>query len=169
MTGLDVLKNIADKVSDKFEAMTGKKVFFCAGYDSEINNHLTILATGQQNIYPLIAVVIPELNTYDLNDDNYVECQFSRIVFATNTNANLTLEERMYANFTPILTPVCELFLKELKSNRNVKADNTKVTTTNIPFYSENNNKSNTYNNMLDGIVIRNFKFTILTKKCDGK
>ena len=75
----------------------------------------------------------------------------------------------MYANFTPILTPVCELFLKELKSNRNVKADNTKVTTTNIPFYSENNNKSNTYNNMLDGIVIRNFKFSILTQKCDGK
>ena len=163
ISAIDILREVVNetdlKLRDKFE----KYIHFESGYTSTIVNSLTQLMEGPDP-YPIIAVFTEGLKESYSKNNTVLEFTAPKITIAIRTIDGLTETQRLETSFKNVLYPIfVELCNQLRKVNFSYELQINKY---DIPYYTESNSRANTFNDMLDGIVIKDLKMKVLLNNC---
>ncbi|MDR1112791.1 MAG: hypothetical protein LBL18_03400 [Bacteroidales bacterium] len=139
------------------------KITFSSGYTSTIINEITLLTiSGNKSPFPLIAMFTEQVTESISN--NILTVTIPKIVICCRAVENLTEKQRIATSFKKVLHPIFEEFQKQLiKLNLSY---NLTINRSDVPYYTESNSKSGKFNEMVDGIIIKNLKIKVLIKNC---
>ncbi len=166
LSAIDIIKmcvEITDyKLLEKFDKSVAF-IHFESGYSNTIINSITQLANGMDP-YPIIAVFTEGLKETYSKGNSFIEFNVPKISIAIRTVDDLTESQRLETSFKETLYPIFEEFSKQLKKI-NFSYD-LQITKSDIPYYNESNGTANTFNDKLDGIVIKDLKMKVSLKHC---
>lgn len=161
-TAVAILSECVRRADEALKAKfrkTGVFLHFESGYTSTVVNAITTLSQGNaKQPYPLVAVFTEGLT--ETHHDGYLEFTVPKIAIVVPTTANKTEAQRIRDNFVPMLYPIFEELEKQLK--RVHFGYDLFVSRKDIPYFTESGSKANTYNGLIDGIVITNLKMKVL-------
>lgn len=166
LSAIDILKKCVERTDLKLREKFKKSdsfIHFESGYSNTIINSITQLADGMDP-YPIIAVFTEGLKETYSKGNLFIEFNIPKITIATRTIDDLTESQRLETNFKETLYPIFEEFSKQLKAV-NFSYD-LQIQKSDIPYYNESNNTANTFNDKLDGIVIKDLKMKVSLKHC---
>lgn len=163
---IDIMRSIVAKTSDMFVVQSGQenlKIEFLTGHVITVTNRLTDMMNVGQKRFPLFAIYRPfEIPVNPVNGTYQVT--FPKCILATTTEHNYIEEQRYEINFKPILYPIMDIFNDVLRRDKRLFDFN--YSTIDVPYYSEDNQKRNTYNEKVDGIIIKNLTLKINQNYC---
>ncbi|MDD6581607.1 MAG: hypothetical protein PUF10_02870 [Bacteroidales bacterium] len=149
----------ADKELRKKFRKSGVFLHFESGYTSTIVNAITTLSQGHATQpYPLVAVFTEGLT--EIKRNGWIEFTVPKIAIVVPTTSNKSEAQRIKENFVPILYPIFEELERQLE--KVYFGYDFAVTRKDIPYFTESASKGNTYNGLIDGIVIQNLKMKVL-------
>lgn len=164
---IDILRSIVSRTSDQFIEQTqqpNNSIEFLTGHVKTVVNRLTDMMKVDQKRFPLFAVYRPfEIPVKPLEDGTF-RIVLPKCILATITTHELIEEQRYEINFKPILYPIMDLFQKNLTRDKRIFSFN--YSTIDVPYYSEDNQKTNVYNEKVDGIIIKNLTLKIYKNYC---
>lgn len=167
---VEIFKDIVARVSDK----VGYEVHYEFGDWSQISNIIDNLnrdTTQAEHSYPLIALYSPF--TEEKSDYN-VYCKASlNFLIAVDTDGGYNNMERLEKAFKPILHPIYEAFMEEIRTEKRFDLRMYEQ----IPHkYSENYrygsagvvgpDSKTEFNDRIDGIDISDLKITVKKESC---
>ena len=165
-SAIDILKKCVERTDfnlrEKFEKASSF-IHFESGYTYTIINSITQLADGIDP-YPVIAVFTEGMKETYSKGNTFLEFNVPKITIAIRTIDDLTESQRLETNFKETLYPIFEEFSKQLKKV-NFSYDH-QISKSDIPYYNESNGTANTFNDKLDGIVIKDLKMKVSLKHC---
>jgi len=134
-------------------------IHFESGYTPTIVNSLTELCgSTSYEPYPLVAVFTEGMTevqgTYD------VSFRIPKMIIAVRSVENLTEAQRLEVSFQRVLYPIFNELERQLRS-----ADfsyGLALERSDVPYYTETGGQANTFNDMLDGIIVRNLSMRVL-------
>lgn len=126
-------------IADGTYTYVEEKPYYWSGNKNEIERLLSSKDKfDQTRKYPFIVLEQPFTEEPSANLKE-VQIDRLRIIIATNTDLNKWNDKRYKDNFKPILYPIFEQFIKELrKSNKVISFDI--LEKTDVPFYGEDTN-----------------------------
>jgi len=161
VTAIDILKSVVQKTDEVLRDKFGKDISFIrfeSGYTATVVNAITNLMQGSYDPYPLIAVFTEGLK--ESYTDYLVEFTAPKIIIVVRAVPNLTEEQRIETNFRDFLYPIFEEFEKQLQNIHH--GYELKLKRSDVPHYSESANNANTFNDIVDGIIIKPFTMKVL-------
>ena len=151
--------NRADKALKARFNKSGVFLHFESGYTSTIVNAITTLSQSKSSQpYPLVAVFTEGL--IESHHDGLTEFTVPKIAIVVPTTSNKTEQQRIRDNFIPMLYPIFEELERQLQ--RVYFGYDLVVNRKDIPYFTESRSKANTYNGLIDGIVIANLRMKVL-------
>lgn len=163
VTAIDILRECTTKASERLKDKFAKPIHFESGYTSTIVNSLSQLVAGLDP-YPIIAVFTENLIEVYSKNNTILEFTVPKITIAIRTIDGLTEHQRLETNFKKVLYPIFDEFCKQLKEVN--FAYDLKINKFDIAYYTESSSRANTFNDMLDGIVIKDLKMKVLLRNC---
>lgn len=164
---VDILKGIIKEVSDEFVKLTNNKygnVEFMCGHPITIINELSEREINTSKQWPLFAIYRPFEEPSKYNSYGIFNYYFPKCVICTWTEHSFNEDQRMIVNFNPILYPILDIFNKKMDENKQIfKYEYNKI---DVPYYSETNQRSNTFNERVDGIIIKDLYINLLENGC---
>lgn len=149
-TTIDIMRDLTGRISEQI----GYDVKFFFGSTTSVVNYIQRLNEGGETaIYPAIVIFTEGLTE---NQSNYhIEFSILKMAIVCNTIYSLTEIERKELVFDKIVYPIFELFQKECK----LLNPETTINRIDIPFVNEN--KTNTFVDLVDGCLIKNLSMKI--------
>jgi len=149
-TAIDIMRDLTDRITEAI----GYEVKFFFGSTTSVVNYIQRLNNGgETSIYPAIVIFTEGLSE---NQSNYhIEFTIPKMAIVCNTVNSLTETERKELTFSKMIYPIFELFQKECKTLN----PNTVVNRIDLPFVNEN--KSNTFVDLVDGCLIKNLSIKV--------
>lgn len=166
LSAIDILKKCVERTDIGLQKKFNKTepfIHFESGYSNTIINSITQLAEGMDP-YPIIAVFTEGLKETYSNGNSFIEFNVPKISIAIRTIDDLTESQRLETSFKETLYPIFDEFSKQLKKV-NFSYD-LQISKSDIPYYNESNGTANTFNDKLDGIVIKDLKLKVSLKHC---
>lgn len=161
-TAIDILRYAAAKADTDTRAFFGKRdefIHFESGYTPTIVNSLTNLSLSSvYEPYPLIAAFTEGLT--EKQETYWVDFTIPKIIIAIRATESLTESQRLESSFNGVLYPICQAFEKALQQFHN--GYELSFMRSDVPFYTESDGRGNTFNDMLDGIIIKNLSMKVL-------
>ena len=152
-TAIDIIEEATATVSEKL----GYKVNFYAGTTQSVINYVERLKSNM-DIYPAVIVfrdgMIEETTIYG------VKFTIPKIAICCYTDLNLTEKERRAVKYDTIIYPVFEELEKQLK----LLDYSAVIQRIDIPFVNEN--RYNTFYDLVDGCIIKNLKMNVEVLTC---
>lgn len=167
----DILKEVVGRVSECY----GEEVNFLWGDWTYIANQLTIMSATPETArykYPVICLFSPF--TEDRTNRRWASQTSVDLLIATSTLSRYTNEEREEKSFRAILRPLYGLLVEQMKKHPLLDFERGHVS----HDYSENYgygsrgvmmSEGKKFNDLIDGIDIRNLSLTIKKRNCYGK
>ncbi|QES88861.1 hypothetical protein [Rhizosphaericola mali] len=177
---VDILREVTQKTSTKLQGLLqNKPINFLHGHPEEIQDTLIEMTKAfamdptQPNKYPLIAVYqdFPE----KLGSESAVitKATLPMIVIACLTDNKYKAPKRMEVNFKPLLYPIYEEFIKQLKKSSAILPNEyNEILHTKIDrLYWGTNTAGKTLNDYVDAIEIMNMELRVqrITNSCAHK
>lgn len=152
-TAIDILEEVTARVSEELEY----KVNFYAGTTQSIVNYIERLRVSM-DIYP--AIVVFREGMFEEQTVYGVRFSIPKIAICCYTDTELTEKERRAVKYDTIIYPVYDEFEKRLK----LLDYSAVIQRLDIPYVNEN--KSNTFFDLVDGCIIKNLKMNVEVSKC---
>lgn len=152
-TAIDILEEVTARVSEELEY----KVKFYAGTTQSIVNYIERMRVNM-DIYP--AIVVFREGMFEEQTIYGVRFSIPKIAICCYTDLNLTEKERRAVKYDTIIYPVFEELEKQLK----LLDYSTVIQRIDIPFVNEN--RSNTFYDLVDGCIIKNLKMNVEVLTC---
>lgn len=162
-TFVDIMADIVQDVRDEYDPTNDKKPFYLYGHPLDIFNILAAKSkhsTLKYDKYPLIALFQDFEEDTEVKGDPGLDVSVTGItlVIATETKENYHAPDRYTNTFTPILQPLYELLMKQIKRSKLVYSDDfyqhTKIDRLYWGKSDEFGSTANKTNDKLDAIVI---------------
>ncbi len=164
MRFVDIIGDVVANVRLTFDPINLEKPYFLYGHPIEVFNILAEKSQSEKfkySKYPLIALYLDYTETH-----RYTFNAISGITIAilTETKPEFSSKNRYDQTITPVLQPIYDLFMEELKKSRYVYSGDFKHTKINRLYYGKQDvygNSGNIGNDALDAILITNLNLTI--------
>lgn len=166
LSAIDIIRKCVERTDFKLRKKFEKSdafIHFESGYSNTIINSITQLANGMDP-YPIIAVFTEGLKETYSKGNSFIEFNVPKITIAIRTVDDLTESQRLETSFKETLYPIFNEFSKQL--NKVNFSYDLQITKSDIPYYNESNSTANTFNDKLDGIVIKDLKMKVSLKNC---
>ncbi len=161
-TATDIIRECVERADANLRPLFGVRhpfIHFESGYTPTIINSLTNLEAGSlYEPYPLVAVFTEGMTevrgVYDLG------FSVPKMIIAVRAIENLTEQQRIEVSFRKVLHPIFEELERQLRL-----ADFSygfSLERSDVPYYTESGGQASTFNDMLDGIIIRNLRMRVL-------
>lgn len=165
----DILSAVIASMNTKL-ASKDIAVSFQFGTLREIVDNLNTLTSVNAKKYPLIALIEPfrqQKGIYGINTKARL-----RLLIATYTEKNLKADERLASNFKPVLFPIYDAFLAEIKRSESFSAEEIKHTLINhfeIGRESLSGYDGSVFNDHIDAIEIQDLELNVKKIQCKIK
>ena len=164
MRFVDIIGDVVANVRLTFDPLNLEKPFYEFGHPVEIFNLLAEKSQSEKfkySKYPLIALYLDynETHRYTLNTISGIT-----IAILTETSPEFSSKNRYDQTITPVLQPIYDLFMQELKNSKYIYSKDFKHTKINRLYYGKQDvfgNSGNIGNDALDAILITQLNLTI--------
>lgn len=168
------IPDIFSKLVANVGAELDTQVIFDFGHMAEIVKNIAIKdGANSELIYPLVWLVMSFDESMGGSTDLYTKLEGIRIIIATRTEANYTMQERRDKSFLPVLYPIyASLFnqmslMSEFRMPSPLKILHKK---TDWPYWGkvdqDGNGEANFLNDYVDVVEIKNLKLDISRLVC---
>jgi len=159
-TAIDILKEATEKVSKTLEM----DITFQHGNTLTVVNYITNLQEkGVKKVYP--AVIVFTEGMTEKREEYFIEFMIPKIAICTLTKLNATEKQRLESTFQNIIYPIFESLQNTLDKLH--YGFNFVLTRTDIPYFTDEN--KNTFNQLVDGCIIKNLKMKAMYEQCEVK
>jgi len=166
MRFVDIIGDVVTKVQGSYDPDDLVKPYYLYGHPLEIFNILAEKSQSESfkySKYPLIALYVhyTEKVGYSHKIQNFI------IAILTETKPSFSSKNRYDTTITPVLQPIYELFIEELKKSPYVWSKDYEHTKTDRLYYGKEDtfgNSGNIGNDALDAIIISDLELQI--NKC---
>lgn len=145
-------------------------VCFQFGTLREIVDNLNTLTRARAQKYPLIALIEPFRQQKGTpGTDTRISV---RLLIATYTEKTLKADERLRVNFKPLLFPIYDAFLAEIKRSEHFNTEEVKHTVINhfeIGRESLSGYDGSVFNDHIDAIEIQDMELNVKPQQCKIK
>lgn len=160
-TAIDIIRECVERTDlalRPFFSVQQPFIHFESGYTPTVINSLTELCGSRcYDPYPLVAMFTEGMT--EKRDAYCVEFHVPKMILAVRSVENLTEAQRLEVSFQRVLYPIFEELERQL-----ALADNSyglKLERSDVPYYTESGGQANTFNDMLDGIIVRNLRMSV--------
>ena len=161
---VNIIREIAGKVAQRLttDPLNPYRINFQHGPGVEIVNTIKEYSRyplpKRNEKFPLIAL-FQDFEERNIGA-NRVECSL-KVVICTDTESKYVASERYDYTFKPILYPIYEAFIEEIKRSQNTETgyeiEHTKIDRV---FYGSENNEANVFDDFVDAIELKNLVIT---------
>ena len=155
-TAVGVLKLAMEKVNKR----TGMNISFEHGNTLTVVNRITELRSKGTGVYP--AIILFTEGLVEMQHKYYLELKIPKIAICTMTKINATEAQRLEVTFKEIIYPIFESLQKELRRLHN--GYKLVLNRTDIPYF--NDGDKNTFNQLVDGCIIKNLNIKVSYDAC---
>lgn len=165
----DVFRDIIVKLNTN---LADKEINVCFQFGTlrEIVDNLNSLTQVNAGKYPLIALIEPFPQQKGISQ---IEARLKlRFLIATYTSRELKADERLELNFKPILFPVYDAFIREIKHSEYFRTEEIKHTLVNhfeIGKETLEGYDGSVFNDHIDAIELKDMELDIKNKQCNIK
>jgi hypothetical protein len=161
----DRIGEVVSKVDEVLSTQYDFNVNYDWGHDLPVINNLSRKDKdiSRPKKYPLVWFVMNFKESMG-NIGVYARLTGIRIYIMTSTKVNYTMKERRDNTFLPILYPIYAELIKQFslsetfKPNSEMAIEHTKI---DMPYWSEDGQKTNFYNDFIDAIQIADLKLDV--------
>lgn len=161
----EIFRDVFNRVKENL----GIDVYYDYGTVTEIVNRLTAKdrnATEKTQKYPLVWFLLNPYLEFDVDGSKASEedLKDAHIIICTETSPNYSSKERYDNNVIPVLRPLYEEVIKELKDGNEFRSKNYKHTMLECLYWGNNDlygRTGNVLNDSVDAIIIKNFDLLI--------
>lgn len=161
-TAISALRHAAEETDLALRERFGQAepfIHFESGYTATVVNSLTQLTQGSlYEPYPLVAVFTDGL--VETRGKWLLDIFVPKTIIAVRAVENLTEAQRLESSFEQYLHPIYEEFERQLR--RMHFGYGMEVSRSDVPYYTESGSQAGTFNDLLDGIIIRNLHMKLL-------
>lgn len=150
----EIMSNVVKNVSEQ----VGYDVKYLFGSTLSVVNQITLLQR-QQDVYP--AIILFQEGLTETKYPYYTEANIQKMAICTLTKYDLTDMQRIHTTFKDVIYPCYDAFLSELQKIHS--GYELIINRADIQFFNESGNK-HTFNQMVDGCVLRPFTMKIENK-----
>lgn len=159
----DLVANVATRL--------GIAVHYQYGSIQEIIDNLKTMTTnglGADNKYPLVALLTDFKQKRGRSVDIYTEADLNVLIFNVTDNKYLAPERTIYS-FKPILYPIYECLIDEIKISKQIQTNqNGEVyhDPTDHYYWGRVSRDENPFSDWIDAIELENLNIKVSTKNC---
>lgn len=158
-----VVEDILSNVVKNSEKEYGSKLFFHYGTLREIAGNLNQIGRARNVKYPIVALIEP-FKQRITSDGTRASL---RLLIATYTKKALLADERLELNYKPILFPVYDIFMKELRAVvKSSTLDHTVINHFEMGKESLNGYNGSVLDDHVDAIEINDLNVLFRDNKC---
>lgn len=161
-TATDIIRECVERADLRLRpvfSVSKPFIHFESGYTPTVVNSLTELSQGfGYEPYPLVAVFTEGLTEKRLS--GLMEFHVPKMIIAVRAVENLTEAQRIEVSFRKVLHPIFTELEHQLQAED--FSYGLSLERSDVPYYTESGGQASTFNDMLDGIIIRNLRMKVL-------